>query len=71
MGKTEKCTFVAIVLYDIEIQSTSKLVNSRDHDHLHIATLAKGHLSVVCHHFQRTSSFKLLGQFQSNFKYSF
>ena len=30
-------------------------------------TLAKGHLSVVCQHFQRTFPLKLLGQFHLNF----
>ena len=30
-------------------------------------TLAEGHLSVICLHFQRTSPLKLLGQFQLNF----
>ena len=33
-------------------------------------TLAKGHMSVVCQHFQRRSSLKLTGQFQLNFIYS-
>ena len=32
-----------------------------------LVSLAKGHMSVVCQHFQRSSSLKLLGQFELNF----
>ena len=41
-----------------------KLCNSRGQGHL--GTIAKGHSSVVCQRFQRTSPLKLLEQFQLN-----
>ena len=41
------------------------ICNSRAQGHL--MTLAKGHMSVVCH-FQRASPLKLLDQFHFNFK---
>ena len=45
----------------INIQS---LWNSRDRGHL--VSLAKGHMSVACQHFQRSSPLKILGQFHLN-----
>ena len=49
----EKGTFsVAFVLFDMKMHSNLTSKNSRDQGHL--VTLAKGHLSVACQHFQRT-----------------
>ena len=62
MGNAQKVHFsLAVVLFDMEMQSTSIPMNSRGQGHL--VTLAKGHLSVVCQYFQRTS-LKLLDKFQ-------
>ena len=55
---------VAFRLFDT-IMHQNPLWNSRGQGHL--VTLARGHKSVVCQHFQRASSLKLLGKFHLNF----
>ena len=56
---------VVIMLCDMEMRAISTSMNYSGQSHL--MTLAKGHFPVICHHFQRTFHFKLLGQFQVNF----
>ena len=64
--KLKKCTFlVAIVLLVQSCIQIQPLWNSGGQGHL--VTLARGHMSVVCQHFQRASPLKLLGQFYLNF----
>ena len=58
MVKTEKVQFSeAVVLSDIKMNLKSTPRNSRGQ--FHFVTLAKGHLFVICLHFQRTSPLKL------------
>ena len=65
MGKAEKVHFsIAIMLSDMEMPLTFTSMNFRGQGHF--VTLTKGHLSVVCLHFLRTSPLKLLCQFQLN-----
>ena len=62
LEKVEKVHFlVAIVLFDTVGFQIQPLWNSRGQGLL--VTLARGHMSVVCQHFQKASSLKLLGQF--------
>ena len=69
-NKKKRVTFsVAIVQFDMKMHSNATLRNFRGQGHL--VTLSKGHLSVVCQHFQRASPLTLLVQFQLNFMCSF
>ena len=67
METTEKVHFsVANLLCGMKMHLKSTPMNSRGQGHL--ATLPKGHQSVVCYYFQRTVTFlKPLGQFQLKF----
>ena len=65
MEKVEQVKFsVAIVLFDMKMYQNSTLRNSRGQCYL--VTMAKGHLSVVCQHFQSFFTLKLLGHFHLN-----
>ena len=61
MAKIEKVHFsVAIMLFDMEMQSTSTPMNTRGQGH--IVTLTKDHLFIAaCQHFQKSSPQKPFG----------
>ena len=56
---------VVIVFFDTIMHQRLTPMEFRGQGHL--LTLVKGHMSVVCQHFQWASPLKLLGQFELNF----